>query len=176
MAVDDEPRPATTATLTLRAPVMEDGAALWKMTKETEVLDLNSSYYYLLWCRDFSATSVIAEIDGKPAGFVTGYMRPDAPDTLLIWQVAVTAAAQGQGLASKMLNYLAGTTGASALETTITEDNPASIALFTKFAKSQSAEHAVTPLFTHDMYPDNHDTEYLHHISPLNTSHAIERK
>ena len=153
----------------LRPPTLEDGAALWQMTKDSKVLDVNSSYYYLLWCRDFGATSVIAEIDGRPAGFVTGYLRPEAPTTLMVWQVAVTEAARGYGLASRMLDELAARTSAAALETTITDDNAASQRLFASFAERNGAEHEITPLLTAELYPDGHDTEYLHRIAPLPT-------
>lgn len=151
----------------LRAPEVSDGAAFWRMAKDTEVLDLNSSYSYLLWCRDFADTSVIAELDGEPAGFVTGYVRPDSPNTLLIWQVAVTEAARGEGLASIMLDELAVRTRADSLETTITADNGASNALFSRFAERHGADHDVSPLFTPEDYPDGHDTEYLHRIGPI---------
>ncbi|VXA90644.1 L-2,4-diaminobutyric acid acetyltransferase [Citricoccus sp. K5] len=140
---------------------------MWHMTKDSKVLDLNSSYYYLLWCRDFADTTVIAEIDGEPAGFVTGYLRPDAPATLMVWQVAVTEAARGHGLASRMLDELVTRTSAEALETTITDDNAASQRLFASLAERFGADHQITPLITAEMYPDGHDTEYLHRISPL---------
>ncbi|CAO0837892.1 L-2,4-diaminobutyric acid acetyltransferase OS=Streptomyces microflavus OX=1919 GN=ectA_1 PE=3 SV=1 [Streptomyces microflavus] len=57
---------------------MEDGAAIWRIARDSEVLDLNSSYSYLLWCRDFAATSAVARgEDGEPIAFVTGYIRPE---------------------------------------------------------------------------------------------------
>ena len=91
----------------VRTPELEDGQHLWRLAKDTAVLDLNSSYSYLLWCRDFAETSVIARIDGEPAGFITGYTRPENPDTLMIWQVAVDEKFRGHGLASTMLHELA---------------------------------------------------------------------
>lgn len=66
--------------LKLDTPRVDDGAAIWRIARDSEVLDLNSSYSYLLWCRDFAATSVVARgADGEPVGFVTGYLRPEAP-------------------------------------------------------------------------------------------------
>jgi len=136
------------------------------MARDSRTLDVNTSYAYLLWCRDFADTSVIAELDGAPVGFVTGYLRPDAPGTLMVWQVAVAEAARGHGLASRMLEELVSRTSAEAVETTITADNEASIALFTGLARRHGAGHEVTPLFTERMYPDGHDTEFLHRIAP----------
>src|SRR5699024_7038668 len=88
----------------LRAPGIADGKHMWRLARDSQVLDLNTSYAYLLWARDFARTSVLATLDGAPAGFITGYMRPDAPDTLMIWQVAVDEASRGHGLAGRMLD------------------------------------------------------------------------
>ena len=152
----------------LRSPQVSDGAQIWQLTRATGVLDLNSSYHYLLWCRDFADTSVVGTTeDGKLMGFVTGFFRPNDPSTLLIWQVAVDEAARGQGLASRMLDYLVATTGAKHLETTVTDDNAASKQLFASLAHRHEAPHEIEPLFTPEMYPDGHDTEYLHRIGPL---------
>lgn len=53
--------------LTLDTPRVEDGAAIWRIARDSKALDLNSSYSYLLWCRDFAATSVVArDADGGP--------------------------------------------------------------------------------------------------------------
>ncbi|MGY5138554.1 diaminobutyrate acetyltransferase, partial [Streptomyces nigrescens] len=40
----------------LDTPRVEDGAAIWRIARDSKTLDLNSSYSYLLWCRDFAAT------------------------------------------------------------------------------------------------------------------------
>ena len=152
----------------LRPPKLADGADLWRLTRDTGVLDLNSSYQYLLWCRDFADTSVVGvSDDGRLMGFITGFLRPDEPTTLMVWQVAVDAAARGRGLASRMLDYLVETTGVEHLETTVTDDNAASKAMFASLAQRHEANHTVTPLFTPELYPDGHDTEYLHRIGPL---------
>src|SRR5699024_502549 len=67
--------PATNATInktdsleTLRAPTLDDGADVWTLIKETGVLDLNSSYSYLMWCTNFSDTSVVIETDDEIVG------------------------------------------------------------------------------------------------------------
>lgn len=152
---------------TFRQPAVSDGQALWQMANDSQVLDVNTSYAYLLWCRDFSMTSLIAEINGAPAGFVTGYLRPDEPGTLMVWQVAVGAGFQQRGLAAAMLDELAARCGAERLETTITDDNAPSNRLFTRFAERHGAELDRTALFTAEMYPDDHDTEFLYRIGPL---------
>src|SRR5699024_8585098 len=97
-------------------------------------------------------------------GFITAFLRPDAPSTLMVWQVGVDDAARGQGLASRMLDYLVTTTGAQTLETTVTDDNTASNRLFAALAQRHAAQHDITPLSTPRMYPACYDSEYLHRI------------
>ena len=138
------------------------------MAKDSQVLDLNSSYSYLLWCRDFADTSILATVDDQPAGFISGYLRPEEPGTLMVWQVAVDESFRGRRLAGSMLDRLVRQTDARRVETTITDDNQASIRLFTGFAARRSADLEREPLFTRDQYPDNHDTEFLFRIGPLN--------
>ena len=158
----------------LRAPTVADGADLWRLARGTGVLDTNTPYAYLLWARDFAASSVIAEVEAEPAGFITGYRKPSDPDTLFIWQVAVDSAFRGRGLAKKMLFELVGRTEATRLETTITADNEASIALFTALAREHNTQLDKRPLFTEDLFPDEHESgethaaEDLYIVEPLN--------
>lgn len=157
-------------TVELRHPTIDDGAALWRVTKDSQRLDLNSPYAYILWTRDFARTTLVAEVDGEVGGFVTGYMRPDEPTTLMVWQIAVDEKHRGQGLAGRLLDELASRTGAKALETTITEDNPQSRATFDKFAKRHGATLTVSSLFETAHFPNNQhwEPELLHRIEPLN--------
>ncbi|WP_120004128.1 diaminobutyrate acetyltransferase [Nesterenkonia muleiensis] len=156
----------------LRAPTVADGADLWRLADGTGVLDTNTPYAYLLWARDFAATSVIAEVEAEPAGFISGYLKPSDPQTLFIWQVAVDSTFRGRGLAKKMLFELVGRTQAARLETTITADNQASIALFTALAREHGTEIQSRPLFTQDLFPsesgETHADEDLYTVEPLN--------
>lgn len=153
----------------VRRPTVADGAAMWRMARDSGTLDVNASYAYLLWCRDFAATSVVATVDGDPSGFVTGYRRPEAPETLMVWQVAVDEGHRGRGLARRMLDGLVDGLDrpVTALETTITADNDASIALFSSFARGRGADLVRSPLFEAASFPDGHDPELLFRISPL---------
>lgn len=159
----------------LRHPVLADGAAIWRLTRDSRVLDLNAPYAYLLWCRDFAATSVIAT-GPDPIGFATGYVRPGDPATFLLWQIAVDAAARGRGLAGAMLDWVfasvqAAHPGVTHLETTITADNTASRRLFAAFAERHGAPRHESPLFGEHLFPgdsgEHHDAEFLHRIGPV---------
>ncbi|MDX3113039.1 diaminobutyrate acetyltransferase [Streptomyces scabiei] len=164
---------ATQADLRIDRPSVADGAALWRIAKESGNLDLNSSYSYLLWCRDFAATSAVARAeDGEPVGFVTGYVRPEDPHTLLVWQVAVDAAYRGRGLAAALLDGLTARLSAerplTAVETTITPGNTPSERLFASYAERHGAAVTREVLFDAGLFPDGpHDPEVLYRIGPL---------
>jgi L-2,4-diaminobutyric acid acetyltransferase len=156
--------------LEIDAPVVADGPALYRITRDSGVLDVNSSYAYLLWCRDFAQTSVVARVNGAAVGFVTGFLRPEAPDTVVVWQVAVDSSQRGAGIASTLLNHLLDRMlprGVRYLETTITADNSASIRLFSALARDREAELVRTELFTADLFPDAHEGEDLYRIGPF---------
>ncbi|MDX3851503.1 diaminobutyrate acetyltransferase [Streptomyces sp. AK02-01A] len=154
-------------------PRVEDGAAIWRIARDSEVLDLNSSYSYLLWCRDFGATSLVARDEaGAPTAFVTGYIRPERPEALVVWQVAVDASRRGRGLAGVLLDELtarvAKERGITALETTVTPDNTASDRLFTAYAARHGAALEREVLFDGGLFPERgHQPEVLYRIGPL---------
>ncbi|MGW7551219.1 diaminobutyrate acetyltransferase, partial [Streptomyces rimosus] len=59
----------------LDTPRVEDGAAIWRIARDSKALDLNSSNSDRLWCRDFAATSAVARDGaGEPAAIITGYL------------------------------------------------------------------------------------------------------
>lgn len=157
----------------IRMPTVADGTSLWRLAAGTGVLDVNTPYAYILWMRDFAETSVIAEVDGKPAGFISGYRRPSDPETLFIWQVAVDSRFRGRRLASRMLGTLVDSVAPRRLETTITSDNAASIALFTGLARDKGAEITTEALFTEADFPsadesgEVHAAEDLYTVAPL---------
>lgn len=155
-----------------RPPDVGDGVRLWEMARDSGVLDVNSSYSYLLWCRDFAATSVVAvDRRDRPVGFVTGYLRPDAPTTVFVWQVAVDAAYRGRGLAGGMLDALLDRVvrdaGVTTLETTVSPDNPASIATFTALARRRGTDIVRSDLFAAGQFPDAHQPEHLYTVGPV---------
>lgn len=158
-------------SLVIDHPTRSDGAELWRIARDSQKLDLNSSYAYLLWCHDFADTSVVARVDGAPVGFIIGYRKPSSPDTAIVWQVAVDASQRGRGLAGKLLDGMYSdlvANGVRYLETTITPDNAASIALFTSFAKRWNAGIAREDLFAATDFPeDGHEQEDLYRIGPL---------
>ncbi len=158
-------------TITLRRPESEDGRAVFTLIMECPPLDINSVYCNLLQCSHFRDTSVIACDEEGAAGFISGYIIPTQPDTLFVWQVAVSERARGQGLARRMLDEIlqrAQCKDVRHVETTITDDNEASWALFQSLARDYSAPLQRSLMFdkqTH--FADRHDSEFLARIGPL---------
>ncbi|MEV0847180.1 diaminobutyrate acetyltransferase [Streptomyces sp. NPDC049954] len=152
----------------LRNPDVRDGSAIWGLAREVGLADLDSPNSYLMWCRDFAATSVVARptAGGAPLGFVTGYRRPEAADTLFVWQVAVARVARDQGLELAMLEWLAGNVpGLRYMETTIAQDDDPSTRLFSAFAAACCGPPQQQTLFVPDQFPDPHEPEVLLRIS-----------
>ncbi|MFI0371714.1 diaminobutyrate acetyltransferase [Actinomadura sp. 1N219] len=161
----------TNEDVQLQEPRLSDGPELWRLARESRVLDVNSPYSYTLWCRDFADTSVVARDAGVPCGFVTGYVRPARPDTFFVWQVAVGSDHRGRGLAHRMLDRLAdrlAPRGHRYMEATVTPDNTASTAMFEAFARGRGCEVARSPLFGAEHFPEGgHEPEVLFRIGPI---------
>ncbi|WP_081243652.1 diaminobutyrate acetyltransferase [Sporosarcina sp. P33] len=154
-----------------RIPTVEDGKFIWQLIKDTQVLDLNSSYSYLLWADQFSETSIIVEEDGKLVGFISGFIQPKAQDTLFIWQVAVDESARGKRLASRMLHAILQSDACRNiryLEATVTPSNIPSTKLFKGLARDLQTECTITEGYTEDQFPGGgHESEELFRIGPF---------
>ncbi len=161
------------ATIHFRAPTVADGAEIWRVVNESGVLDPNSCYMYLLLCKDFADTCVVAECEGRVVGFVTGYRPPARPEAIFLWQVGVDGSMRGRGMGKRLLGAFLrseGAAGAERLETTISPSNQASRALFASVARAIGAEVTITTGFTESDFPPggDHEPEELFLIGPLN--------
>ncbi|GAB3792298.1 diaminobutyrate acetyltransferase [Virgibacillus kimchii] len=155
-----------------RKPTKEDGAAVWELIKDTKVLDLNSSYSYIMWCEIFAETSIVAEREGKTVGFISGFINPNNPGSLFIWQVAVNASERGRGLATKMLRQLLHRTAEDVqyVEATVSPSNKPSQSLFKGLAEKLDTNCEISDYFTSNDFPDEgeeHEDELLYTIGPI---------
>lgn len=164
----------TPVPLRVEHPELHDGPVMWHIARAAG-LDENSRYKYLLFCRDFAATSAVARAEGETVGFVTGYRRPDAPDTLFVWQIGVLGHQRGHGVAARMLDFLLTSTasdGVRYVEATVTPQNAASVALFEAFARRHGAPVTRAPLFGAELFTglhEDHDEEVLLRIGAIPT-------
>ncbi|NIQ03277.1 MAG: diaminobutyrate acetyltransferase [Nitrospinaceae bacterium] len=156
----------------LRTPSVNDGPRIRQLVQESRTLDLNSTYYYLLFCAHFSDTCVIAEQNGRLVGFVTAYRPPATQDRLFVWQIAVDPKVRGQGVAKTMIMELLHQTthlGISYVEATVTPSNHSSQRLFQSLARDLNAECVEEPFFSSELFAGegNHEPENLFRIGPF---------
>lgn len=158
-------------TIELCRPRSEQGFAVYQLVATCPPLDTNSIYCNLLQCSHFADTSVAAMMGDELVGFISGYLVPERPDTLFIWQVAVGPKARGQGLATRMLSYLLERPQCrqvTHMETTITESNEASWTLFTRLAERLGAPTQTSVMFDRQAhFGGEHDSEMLLRIGPF---------
>lgn len=154
-----------TSEIKLRKPRKGDGSAVWSLIGDCKPLDENSMYCNLLQCDHFADTCILAERDGEVVGWISGYLVPNDPSTLFVWQVAVSPAARGESLGRRMLAALlsrAVCSDVTQIQTTITRDNAASWALFSRFAERSGAEMDDKTHFCRERHFDGaHDTEQM---------------
>ena len=157
--------------LELRAVDRSDAADMWRLVRDTPVLDLNSAYCYLLACEEFGPSSLVARDGSELAGFVLALRPPRRPESLFVWQVAVAASQRGAGLGARMLRELIALPAnrdARFLEATVDPSNAASLALFGAFARENGADCARRPHFGPEDFPEpGHEAEEIHRIGPL---------
>lgn len=158
-----------------RLPSASDGASVYRLISQCPPLDTNSMYCNLLQCTHFANTSVAAvpsdSTGDELLGFISGYIIPERSNTLFIWQVAVSEAARGMGLAGNMLKHILDREQCSQvnyLETTITESNQASWALFESLSKKLQTPLEKTIMFDcNEHLAGEHATEFLARLGPF---------
>lgn len=140
------------------------------------MLDVNSLYTYLLIGEHHAGTSVVACAGDELIGFISGYLLPGSPETLFIWQVGVSEAGRGRGLATHMLLDILSRDvcrDVRYLDTTIGPSNVASQALFRGLARRLDCDVTENELFSHDLFAvhasgdEPHEPEILFHIGPF---------
>ena len=156
---------AWTSAPLIRAPMLADGPKVAKLITECPPLDPNSTYCYVMICEHFSDTSVVAEVDGKIVGAITGYIIPSRQDTLFVWQVAVGKNYRGLGLGGRMLQNLweqVSTRGVTQMHTTVSPSNGPSLALFQKFSEANAGKLHKTKFIRSEVFGEMaHEDEDL---------------
>ncbi len=167
----DDRSAETLLPVTIRRPEREDGAAVWQLVADSVTLDTNSMYCNLLQCTHFSATCALAEMNGEIVGWVSGHVLPEQTDTYFVWQVCTAEKVRGQGLAKRLITSVLtrpACADVTRLQSTITENNAPSWALFHALARSLDAELARAPHFQCDLHlAGRHETEHLVSIGPF---------
>jgi L-2,4-diaminobutyric acid acetyltransferase len=131
----------------------------------------------MLVCTHFRNTSIVVEADGRIKGLVSGYLDPDAPETLFVWQVAVDASLRGQGVAARMLKELLQRENLRHIryiETTISPSNTASQNLFRHLARELQTGIVDRPCFDRALFGgEAHEDEYLFRVGPFDINQNV---
>jgi L-2,4-diaminobutyric acid acetyltransferase len=164
--------------LTYRKPTLNDGLAIYQLIKSSPPLDLNSSYLYFLQASHFADTCVVVEKDKQIVGFLSGYLQPDKPTTLFVWQVAVSEKVRGLGLGKAMLHALLKNqpqdSAITEIACTISPSNKASQGLFQSLAKTYKLELVTTPFITELHFGlEGHEAEDLYTLRAPNNIKLI---
>lgn len=145
-------------------PSLHDGAEVYRLVTCCPPLDVNSQYYYHIFCRDFQKTCVIATYEHTLLGFLSAFLKPDEQHCLFIWQVAVLKEARQKNIASTMVRWLLqqpACLGVKHLEVTFSLCNDASHRLFTHLAQERGASYQITPLLASSQFHDPEHQEEL---------------
>lgn len=155
----------------IRQAVIADAPRIWRFVLDSQSLDQNSNYAYLMQCRNFAATTMVAELGQELMGFVLAHILPEQPNTVFVWQIAVSKSARGQGLAKQLVQQLLAQPACenvSFLEATVTESNTASQRLFLGIARTFDAPCVRELCFSKALFPEaTHEGEELFRIGPI---------
>lgn len=165
----------STSVTTFRSATPQDGLDVWQLVAQVGTLELNTAYFYVLFCTDFSDTCLVAHRQGRLVGAIIGYRPPKQTDTLFCWQIGVAPDCQGQGLGNRMLKAwlsLPGNRNTRWISATVADDNQPSDRLFRRLARDLGVACQVTPYFTEDLMPTGHRPEPLYRIGPIAPSDA----
>jgi len=166
--------------LSFEKPSIEDGIAIWRLVGDSKPLDLNSPYNYLLLCKHFSETCVVARNGRRLCGFISAYLHPQKPDTIFVWQVAVHLHGRKCRVGSRMLQALLKRDvcrNVRFLETTVSPSNKPSRGLFYSLARDLHATvNEELFMSREDFGQTDHEEEVLLQVGPfqLNNQEMID--
>jgi L-2,4-diaminobutyric acid acetyltransferase len=150
---------------------VKDAAEIWRLVRDCDILDTNSCYAYLLICREFSATCLVAVGGDRLLGFVIGFIPPSRRETVFVWQIGAHATARRTGLGKTLLRHLLDVDACRRvrfLEATVTPTNTGSLRLFQSLAEDLSAGFAIESCFRQEHFDNaGHEEENLIRIGPF---------
>lgn len=87
-------------TVKLRTLTLADVGTLYDLAGACPPLEQHTYYTYWMLAAASHQISFIAEVDGKPVGFMTSMM---SPESAVLWQLGVVPAYRKQGIGKKLL-------------------------------------------------------------------------
>lgn len=151
-------------------PSIEDAPYIYQLAQQTPQLDSYPEYFYLLWCRDFKNTSLIVKKNNYIEGFIIGYMRPNEPSTLLIWQQAMDKRILNKGVGIKLLHKLTNTCkalGTKHIEATISPENKSAERTLIGISRLLDTNIEKKEIFSQSHFNESHHEEILVRVGPF---------
>lgn len=157
------------SSIIFREPSISDADSIWNLVKNNKPLDENSKYLYVLLCHQFSKTCVVAESGSDIIGFLSGFISPKNPDTLFVWQAAVSDSFRNKGIAKELVFKALSQTDPDVrfVEATVTPSNKASLKFLQNIATQLDGDFKKTPMFSTKVLGDDHEPEDLIRIGPV---------
>lgn len=151
-------------------PIKKHASGIFNLVQESGVLDINSEYLYLLQTTHFASTSAVALDEKSVVGFVSGYLIPEQPNTLFVWQVGVDAKYRGQDIAGRLIQNILQRESLSHVQyihTTVSPSNASSLRLFEKLATTLKCNIKAQSYFELEDFLHAHEEEVLYTIGPF---------
>ncbi|MDC8004286.1 diaminobutyrate acetyltransferase [Aureisphaera galaxeae] len=155
---------------TFRPPRPSDAANIHHLVSASGVLDINSTYCYMLMGAHYAQTCTVVEDGEKMIGALCGYIPPEKEDTLFVWQITTDKQYRRLGVAEAMIESIIARLSPTAkfLEATVCPGNQGSLAFFEAFAAKRSTTVVKSLLFPASLFREaSHEDEYLLRIGPL---------
>jgi L-2,4-diaminobutyric acid acetyltransferase len=127
----------------IRASSEADVAAVQNFVADCPPLTVHTEFTYWVLLRYWGDYCLIAEQDDEITGVLLAIGAGSADDLIYLWQVGVTPALRGTGLAQGMLCEFAARasrSGRTRVQVSVADDNRASHGLFARFAEEQGDE------------------------------------
>tara|TARA_B100001564_G_C20605743_1_gene655072 strand:+ start:312 stop:809 length:498 start_codon:yes stop_codon:yes gene_type:complete len=158
-------------TLIYSQPTIDDAAAIHQLVSESNVLDTNSEYSYLLLSHHFDTTCCVVKDNGNVIAYVSAYLPPKIPSTLFVWQMIVHANYRGKKLAHNMIIDIlkrAVCNNIDRIHTTVAASNHASRSVFKQIANTLETQLHEKDFLHSSHFSDQHEAEPLLVIGPFN--------
>ena len=131
-----------------------------KLVSLTDRLQANGSYFYAIFCTEFSETSFVALRGTEVIAFVIGFMLPKRPDTYFLWQTAVKPRHGVPNLALDLIHFGVNKrieSGAVAVSASVDDENVAINQLLSALARRMDGRISTKEMFSAEEMSFGHD-------------------
>lgn len=151
--------------LEFRPPAVEECSDIIRLVEQTDKLDRNSNYLYVLCCLHFAQTCAVAKHENETVAFLIGYRTPDNPSVFFVWQTAAKPRHGIPKLGLELMLYAARkavASGVTEIQASVDRSNKPIVMLFKTVARELGGELSFSHfcegnLLATEDYGDHHD-------------------